>query len=294
MSGLPDEVLDLLAAHGPVKLVARANGQTTTVQPAPLSRELFLLAPRTSAILGVLEGAPDAEIMADDPGGAYTIRIRGRAVPGRRASTESRRSELMHWLPEGGTLQSLVAVRFYPETLDFSKPPKPGQDERWRASGPVPGSELPPVGSRWARLCTFGMTGGVAFSLAMSWFWILVVAEEPHKRVVLLLAFAASAVSLLVAAVLQAQLWAFARWREGTGPAAPAELLVAGWVGPPEVRSAAVGAAALGLGLAALLGVVGSSTLFTGALLASGVWWYVPYHTLRHLMRREDAAEGGR
>ena len=223
MSGLPDEVLDLLAAHGPVKLVARHNGQVVHVQSAPLSRELFLLVPRSSTILSALDTAPGAELIADDPQGSYQIRIKGRAVAGRQASRESRRSELIFWVPEKANLQSFIAVRLHPEHLDFSKAPVGAAEERWRAAGPVPGGELPPLVSRWGRLGSFGMTGGIAVALATCWFWILVIADEPHKRMFLLVVMALSSTSLLVGSVLLAQVWAFSRWREGTGPEAAAK-----------------------------------------------------------------------
>lgn len=161
MAELPPEVLDRLAACERVRVDVGPPGDSFPVHGvvAPVRGQLYLLLAPDPRVEATLRDHVDGAVLAEDPGRTWSVAARGRLLYGRRVVNDPRRSELVHWLPEGVGPEAMVAARFFPETLDYQHD---ARDGRRRAQGPVPGSALLPV---WRRLWE---VGGAPF-----WPWLL-------------------------------------------------------------------------------------------------------------------------
>jgi hypothetical protein len=288
---LPGEVLDRLSLRGVARLVVDgAPGARGDVPVAPLDRQLFLLVPRGGALERALLDAPEASLHAEDPDGEWSVRTRGRAVPGRPVIREARRSELLHWLPAGTANDALVAVRFYPEHVEYVQ--GKGTD-RARAVGPVPGGAPPPPLTRWTLLATDGVVGWFFGFAVIDWLGLLFLVDEGRRGLVLLLLLLLVGALLLGGVTLVGQALRFDRWREGLEPDAGVTLVSRGWVPPAHLRRAGAGMIGLGLSVALLLSASTGWKLGALAVISSGAPLAGLFLAARHILRREDASEKG-
>lgn len=288
MATLPDEVVERLSACGPVRLVTGSEDEPLGVEAhlAPLHRQLYAFVFRGSATEANLLRDGRAEIQADDKAGEWTVRVRGRAVAGRPVLADTRRPELMHWLPEGVSPKDLIAARLHPDTVEYVR----GKGSaRTRAAGPVPGGGRPPLPTRWARLASEGVLVPIAAMIVIDFFALFLLEEETRRTFVLLVTVLAG-LALIAAVNLWNAAAVFTRWREGLEPDERAGLLLLGWEPPERVRAVALGSAVFGLVLAALLGVGSGWRTAVLAVVASGAPVLFPFHLVRHAMRRSDAA----
>jgi hypothetical protein len=287
MAALPDEVLERLSVHGPVKLQVGGEGAVTVSTPiAPLDRQLFLFVQQGGAIEQSLTRETRASFVAEDPAGEYLIRATGRVVPGRMVTAESRRPELMHWLPAGASPADLVAVRFHPETIDYVQ----GRGAtRTRAHGAVPGGAPPPFFGRWARLATDGVIGWVLAMAVLDWLGLLFLVQEDRRSLFLLALITGAGAGMLCGVVLLDRAARFVRWREGLETDAVAGLMLEGWDPPGHVRDVGFGMMAAGGVLAGLLAAAAGWKVGALTVATSGVLLLGPFYGVRHALRRRDA-----
>lgn len=289
MGTLPDEVVERLCTCGSVKLVTGPDDVPHRVDAAlaPLHRQLFAFVSRGGKAEQNLLVEPRAEIHADDPAGEWSIRVRGRAVAGRVVNADPRRNELVHWLPEGGRPHDLVATRLHPEFVEYTK--GKGAD-RTRAAGPVPEGAAPPTFTRWIRLATEGVIPVYAVGAVGAWLYLIPLEEDPNRRLLLLSVMGLAAVALLAGETLWDHANRFDRWREGLEDEAAVGLLLQGWAAPTPARNIGRQLMIAGVGIAVLASVGAGWRIGLGAVLLSGVPALLPYHLLRHVLRRRDAA----
>jgi hypothetical protein len=283
--GLPDEVLSRLAAHNAVRLSAEGAG-SVAAWAVPLHQRLYVLVRPSAEILQALEEDRAAEVTASGPAGAWNLALRGRAVPGRTAAADSRRSEMFHWLPEDTRAQDLVAVLFHPEHMDWSRANEDGT--RYRAQGEIPGSRLPSVPHRYFKLCSHGVVLWPYPMAALDFFVLLMWVEERYRHGIVLTAMVLAGAMMLGAVTLAGRLALFTRWREGSGEEADAPEMVDGWLAPAPARRVALGLGVGGALLALLLGPSVSPTAAVTAILASGAPFLGGWHLGRHVLRRVD------
>lgn len=288
MAELPPEVLERLSTHGRVRLSVGDDAATSAdVYVAPLNKQLFLLLTKGGASEQRLLEEPRATILAEDRASEWVIRSTGRAVPGRPIPAESRRPELMHWLPEGVPPSELVAVRFHPETVEYVQ----GKGAaRTRAAGEVPGGALPPALTRWTMLATDGVVLWFFGMAALDWLGLFFLVEDAERRrMLLLLLLVAVGGCLLGGVTLVHQAARYARWREGLESDEGARYVLDGWEAPGRLRVAGLGMIGLGAVLAVLVSAGAGWRVGVWAVLASGAPLVGAFHTARHLLRRKDA-----
>lgn len=271
---LPDEAAERLAAAPNAFLLV--SGERIRVAAAPLGRQLYLLAPLGAAD-GLL-GDTEAELRAEAD--AWTLRATGRAALGRIAGTDPARMELAHWLPEGRRAQEFVAVRFYPETIDYAA------DGR-KAAGPVPGVVIPGWWSRWFHVVTRDYA--IAFFVGAFIDWGALLIHDDKN----LISLALVGVMMLVGwlqlggVLLLYRVACFGRWRRADGQAEPAMEFVEGWVPPDPARKLALALLVAGVVLNLLLLAAGVFVA-TITVLAGGALFIAPMLFVRHLGGRED------
>lgn len=285
MAELPDVVVDLLSVHGPVKLVT-PSGRSVPAHLAPLHQALFALLPVRSPALAEIDATGRAEFLAEDRDRDYLIRVKARALVGRRVAGEPRATELVHWLPEGAAPTSQVVVHLFPEWLEFVR-----LKQGVRAVGEVPGAALPAAPQRWARLAfRVGWPWLVVIGVGL-WAWILFLRPPSAGRWLVLVLSVLAGTSLYAASGLFAEWSRYVRWREAVDDTSFGQIAEA-WASPEQVRRGAAVVGALGGVLTIALALGSGSDLALAVLVISGVVPLLLFHGIRHTFRRSDAAEG--
>ncbi len=283
---LPEEVMDRLSLVGQVRFTAWKGSEPVVVSApvAPLHRQLFVLVTKNGAIEAALMQDGRAELWVEQKEPPWQIRVIGRAVAGRDAGADPRRSELLHWLPDGVRAQNLLAIRFFPESLDYHV------DGARRASGPIPGAALPSELTRWSRMVVRGHIGWLPVLAAITWGGILAWVPPELRNLLILCLMLALSTTLYCGVALLGRYGEFLRWRQGTfGEAGVAELL-AGWQPPNRVRDLGAGMLIAGFLLLGIVALVTPAPVPLTILLASGLGVYGPLHVVRYLGRHTDAA----
>lgn len=287
MAALPEEVLKLLSMHGPLPMRFE-DGKQTTVNVAPLDKQLYLLVRRGHACLDALLQNNYVDIVAENKEKDYFIRLRGRAVPGRTVPGDPRRSELVHWLPEGLTAPQTDTILFHPEQMEYSKGQGAG---RWKAQGAIPGTDLPAPAERWIKMGTHGTIPWFVAMCIIDWVGLLFFAPERSRNELILLFMILAGTTMLSGAAIWNQYWAYVRWREAKEKDA-ASRLVQGWMSPMAVPKVGIGLLVGGLLFSLLLGLGGGTEVVLITLIGSGVWWYLPFHGVRYLFRKSAEDKG--
>lgn len=287
MAALPDEVLERLSTHGPVRFaVGDDMPAVADVPTAPLDRQLYLLVQRGGAVAERLGHTTRASFVAEDRAGEYLVRVSGRAVAGRSVLADARRSELMHWLPTGVPPGDLVAVRFHPEVLEYVH----GRGAaRIRAAGPVPGGALPGAFTRWSRLASDRVVVWFFGLAALNWFGLFFLVDLDKRGGLLLSLMVAAGALLLGGVVLVDQAARLVRWREGREADASTELMLEGWDAPKHVRDVGSGMMVLGGVLACLLAAGAGWKVGAWTVVTSGAPLVASFYGVRHALRRRDA-----
>ncbi len=283
---LPEEVMDRLSLVGQVRFTAWKGGEPVVVSApvAPLHRQLFVLVNKNGAIEDALMQDGRAELWVEQKEPPWQIRVVGRAVAGRDAGADPRRSELLHWLPEGSRAQNLLAIRFFPETVDYHV------GGARRASGPVPGSALPSELTRWSRMVVRGHLGWLPVLAAITWGGILAWVPHELRNLLVLCLMLILAITLFSGVALLGRYGEFLRWREGTLREDGVAELLAAWQPPRRVRDLGAGLVVAGLVLVGIVALVMPAPVPLTVLLASGIGVYGPVHVVRYLGRHTDAA----
>lgn len=214
LADFPPEVADRLASVDRVRLEVGAPGNVLPVDalPAPLRGQMYLLIRPCPEIEARIRQAGQCALIAEPPDRAWSVQSRGQLVLGRRASTDTRRSELAHWIPENETAGAYLALPFYPESLDYQYD---APDGRRRANGPIPGTTRV---SSWRSLATVG--GGNLWpwffaSGILQSFGLLVLGSPEHRNIFVLLLVLASGILPVLGAKLAFAPLDMERWRRG-------------------------------------------------------------------------------
>ena len=166
---LPPEILRLLASHGPVRLTCGEgqSAQAVTCFLAPFEDTLFCFVNPGHPALRQLLNSPSAQIHLSVPSENITLTIQGRAVQGLAVMTNSRRSELLHWVPEEADPRRILSVSFWPEEVSYRK-----GEELFEGQTPL-GRERRESGKLWTEQCFSGLVPAVVFGLICVWIWAL-------------------------------------------------------------------------------------------------------------------------
>ncbi len=292
MSGaLPEEVVERLSTCGPVRLSAGDDGAAAVEgNLAPLRGQLYALVTRGGATERALRDTGRIVVEARDRDSEWSVRLTGRAVAGRTVIADSRRSELVHWVPEGVRPAELVAVRVHPETIEYVRGKGAG---RTRAAGPVPGGPGPAPLRRWTTLATEGMEVWYVGLFVVCWVGALLLLEG-WAQFVGYGNMLTGGGCLLGGTILWAQAARYERWREGLESDRSAGRMLEGWEPASRVRRVGVATILAGLVIIALAGAVLGWGVAMVTIAASGVPVILPFFVFRHALRRSDAvAERG-
>jgi len=285
---LPPEVLDLLSLGGRVRLSHGGGGETrvTDVAVAPLEEGLFCFLPAGSDILSALERDPACVLMAEQDSPAWRVVSRGRGVPGRLVVLEPLRAQLAYWLPERSHPESLVAVRFLPEHLDYTRAGE-------KIQGAVPNGARPePLAAWWA------------LAIERQWFWIgcllvsnffagIFIEEDTTARLVIVAAVLVPGFLLLAGRTLWNHGAVAQRWREGAESEALAWAVQRGWLGATQLRARGVQLMLVGVALLPLLAFA-QARLIPLAVFSSGFGFAGPFQAVRHFFRASDVEPSAR
>jgi hypothetical protein len=290
MADLPEEIVARLSTCGPVKLLTGEPGESGTAEAwlAPLDKQLYAFVFRGSRTEANLLESGRAEIHVEDKGGDWAIKVKGRGVAGRSVLADTRRPELMHWLPEGTSPAQLLAARIHPETVEYTK--GKGSD-RTRAAGPVPGGKPPSLLGKWSRLASDHVLLWFVAMAIVDWLGLLMLVETENQRIGMLVGMAVAGVGMLGGVTLWNQANAFSRWREGLARDEDVAMMLEAWEPPARVRTVGIAGMIGGALVALLLGAWGGWRLGAFALATSGLPVLLPFHWIRHLLRRSDRAE---
>ncbi len=270
---LPDEAAERLAASPDADLFC--GGERIRVTAAPLGRVLYLLA--SPAAAEPLRFDTDAELRGQGEG--WTLRASGRAAPGRLAAADAARMELTHWLPDGKRLHELVAVRFYPETIEYIA------DGR-KAVGPVPGAAIGGAWSRWFHVVTRDYAVAFFAGAGIDWASLLVHGDKDLVSLALVGVMILIGWIQLGGVLLLYRVISFGRWQRGIGDAEPALEFVEGWIPESPARKVAIAALITGGVLNVLLMAAGPFVALV-TFFAGGALFVAPALFVRHLGGRE-------
>lgn len=286
MAVLPEEVVRLLSAHGPVKLEVAGGDMPVgmTAHLAPLGRQLYTFVRKDSPVEQAMLDQGRATLTAEDPAGAYLVKVKVRAVPGRRVAADPRRAELMYWLPEGARPADLSTVYLHPEEVEYIRG---AGARRTRIAGPVPGGALPSAVARWVRLSQKEVLGWYLVWPFVDWIGLLYLGIAPTTRVLILLLMLVAQWSMLSGVALLQQRARYTRYREGLDR--PPELMLEGWARPRDLRATGAGMIAAGVVLTLFLMAGSSVTLGLVTLFGSGAPFFGLFFGVRHLFRHDDA-----
>jgi hypothetical protein len=208
-------------------------------------------------------------------------------VAGRTVSADARRAELMYWLPDGANANVTSTVRLHAESVDYVR----GRGEgRVRAAGPVPGGAPPPPMQRFSRLASDGALGLFVVMAAINWLSAFFLFEPGLGQLFFLACMLACGGAFVGGTVLWMHAAAFTRWREGTEADQRVAVMLEGW--EPHARVQALGVSLIAAGGVMALFLLVASGLPTAfvAVLSSGAPVLLPFHGLRHVLRRSDAS----
>ncbi len=287
---LPKPVLDLLSVHGPVRLMTGEGRNSLMAHLAPIHLALDAIVPVSSAEIADVMEDGRAELFAENKEKDYVIRVKVRVAPGRSMPSEPRWSELRHWAPEGVNPVNLTVLHLFPYFLEFTRVV---DGDRQRVMGELPGSALPSVVVVWWELAFRHLWVWLPVALILDWVWLLFTREEDFARWLLLVLSSMATILLVGACGLLGEWTAYLRWRDGTGVEARGRI-AQGWAGLRQVKTGAQIAAAAGLGMTALVTIIGGLGLGGWVLFGSGAPVLATVYGLRHAFRRSDATEGVR
>jgi len=283
---VPDEVVRQLAIHERLTVKAGHRDHMTLERCliAPFEDCIFLfLTPRSPTVNRLLERTW-MEATAKDEDAEWSVTMTGRAVAGRPVITHSRRMELLPWLPEGADARRMLAVPFWPETLEYVRRGRSGELEKYSGRTPA-GLKLPGFWSRWGRVAFGGIEWVLGLSIAADWGYLLYMGHETRLRWVALGLACGASVLLLGGARMWYRAVAFGRWREGRCLPEDAPMQTQGLVAPNPVRF---------LGLAMIVGgmlltfplLLWNQTLAYVAVLGTWLWLIGPIWLI-HLSQEE-------
>ena len=165
---LPPEILRVLASSGPVRLTC-GEGQTAlsvTCHLAPFEDTLFLFVDPKAPALRQLMESPKAQVGLTVEEENISLTLYGRAVQGLSVMKNSRRSELLHWVPEEADPRRILAVSFWAESLSYRR-----GEELLEGLTPL-GRTRREASKIWLDQCFTGILSAVVFSLVCMWLWV--------------------------------------------------------------------------------------------------------------------------
>ena len=279
---IPSEILRVLAGTEAVRLVCGGSkgAEGVSCHIAPFEGPLFCIVDPKAPALKRLMVNPEARIEVESASEGFSIRIRGRAVPGRAVMANSRRSELLHWVPDGGDPRNLLAVPFWPEHIDYKK----GSEH---FEGPTPmGKERPSLMMSLVETGVGRIWPAIAFSMVAIWLWVAYAGrgQAVWQFYSLPIAFLTS-LMLLVGSNLAYRAACFRRVITGRCLPESAPQLSEGLLSHRLVVRLSVVCLGIGLALCALLSAM-EALLLPVALLSSLIWVLWPLWAI-HLLQKE-------
>ncbi len=279
---IPEPITRTLALHGPAG-VSCGQGPglvSTKTHLAPFDDLLLLFLSRRSAFVINLDRDPRVELHVQGGDTNYSLRIRGRAVDTGPAGGHDRRLELVHWLPEGATLQRFRAVELIPERIEYAYDEG---DERRHYEGRTAAAEIPSSAQRWLRLCFSGMIPWLATAFIGLWAWIGWYGQWYTLRLGALAVAMVGCYGLLASARLIYRVLGHRRWQQGRAARHFGNMLSEGLL--PVRQTLTVAGALFLAGLVSIVacGIAWGGELSGVILACTQLWFLVPFWFFRFL-----------
>ena len=284
---LPPDVLHFLASHGPVRLVLGegTNKKGLQCHVAPLDDCLYCFVEPGHPALRALLSGPGAEVLLSSEQDETHLRIKGRAVQGRSVMSSSRRSELLHWIPESADPRRTLLVCFWAEEVSFKK-----EENLFEGLTPL-GRERKDQRAYWIDLAFGGMWPAVIFAAVCMWFWIAYAGNGEGVWQLYSLSISLAAVlTLQVGSNLLYRSACFRRFLAGRVLAESCPVLASGCLAHNSVQVAGFGLVATGIGLSVLLTAM-DPLLLPVAAASSLLWVLWPLWGIHLLQKHPEAVE---
>lgn len=286
---VPEPVSRVLAVHGPVRFLTRSGRawDSQRLALAPLGDLLLLFTSRGSNTVRNLLVSPRAELVAGDDASGWQVRMQGRAVHAGRSTSHPRRSELVHWLPEGVPAPSLDVVEFVPEHVEFVDH-REGEKHRW--AGPTPAGTVPPEPVRWLRAAFEGSWPAAVVAVVACWTWVGWYGQDYTLRGLALALAILAALALQAGPRLAVRAASLRGWQQGRHRRQDAGVLADGWVGAVPAQVVGLVLVLVGVVLLGVVRVCWGDHLLLATLAASQLWYLLPLWLL-HLSQRRPEPE---
>lgn len=284
---LPPEILRILASSGPVRLTCGEGQSARSVKchVAPFEDTLFLFVDPSAPALQQLLESPNAQVGLTLEEERISLTLYGRAVQGLSVMQNSRRSELLHWVPEGADPRRVLAVSFWTESLSYRK----GEE---LLEGPTPlGRTRKDASKIWLDQCFTGILPAVVFSLVSMWLWVAYAGNgEVVWQFYGLLLSCAFLVTLQVGTHLLYRAGCFRRVLLGRCLPESSPILSEGFLSYRACKQAGTAFVGLSLGLAVGLSAM-DSVLLAVAGASSLLWILWPLWVVHLLQKTPEKVE---
>ena len=268
--------------HGPLQVscgsgLARVS---VSVHAAPFDDMLLLFVPRRSPFGAALDRDPRVDLHIQGGAVHYSVRIQGRAIDTGGASAHERRMEILPWLPEGSTLQQFLGVELIPERIEYAYDEG---EERRHFQGATDAAKVPPMATRWIRLCFGGLIPAVAIAFVSVFAYVGWYGQWDPLRPVVLLAALAGSVGLIASARLGYRVLAHRSWQRGKAARHHGGLLSEGLLPVRSALIAAAGTLVVAVLALAICAVAWGGDLLGVSLAATQLWFLLPLWTFRFM-----------
>lgn len=278
---LPPEILRLLASSGPVRLTCGEGQRALSVKChlAPFEDTLFLFVDPNAPALRQLLESPRAQVNLSLEKENISLTLYGRAVQGLSVISNPRRSELLHWVPEGADPRRMLAVSFWTESLSYRR----GEE---LLEGPTPlGRSRKEPSKVWLDQCFTGIVPAVVFGLVCMWLWVAYAGNgEVVWQFYGLLLSAAFLVSLQVGTHLLYRAGCFTRVLSGRCLPGSSPILAEGLLSYRACIQA--GGALVALSGALGAGLYAMDSVLVGVAVAASLLWILWPLWVVHLLQQ--------
>jgi len=196
-----------------------------------------------------------------------------------------RRSELLHWVPEGQEPRGTLAVPLWPERIEYQK-----DEEFFKGETPLGRSRKSPR-QVWTDVALRGVLPALGFACVAMWLWIAYAGDGDAVWQAYSLSISwLSLVSLLVGSHLLYKAACFRRVLTGRCLPESAPLLSEGFLSHQSVFRAGIVLMGVGAGLWGLLGAM-DPLLLPVAAFSSLLWVLWPLWFIHLLQKKPEKVE---
>lgn len=285
---LPPDVVRVLSFHGAVDVFVGEGVARGRAHAAPFDDVCYLLVPVGSPLEAGMLASVAVEVHARHTDGDYSLRMTGRAHPGRGVGRHPQRAAIEPWIPESGHAHRLLAVPFTPEHIEFVRTEGEGK-ARYHGETPA-GRDRPGRMLTLARAAFAGITGAAAvLAVVVPWGWITIQGPTYPGRPSALALQVVGGLALLAATRLAVVALGFRQWRAGRARATDAPVLTEALLSYRETLQLAGAALVIAIAALGTLSAAWEPQAMLVGLLPGCAWLLGPAWVIHLLIGKPEA-----